>query len=400
MSEWIDADCRAWREIDLDAVAHNARELQRSLGPGCRLMAVVKADAYGHGAAEVSRRLEREGVSAFAVACLSEGVQLRRSGVKGRILILGYTPPEQAGLAARWRLIPAAVDEEHAAALSAQGVPLPVHLALDTGMHRLGVPAGDHGAIRRIYALPNLDIRGTFSHLCVSDSPLPDDRAYTRCQLELFYDTLRWMKENGCPPGQAHIQASYGIWNLPHQPCAWARAGVALYGVGSDDTPTENKLDLRPVLSLRARVASVRTLQAGQGAGYSLAFRTERACRLASVTIGYADGIPRAWPGQGGQVLISGQWCSMVGRACMDQLLVDVTSIPGVRAGDVVTLIGRDGEERITAEEAALQCGTITNELLSRLGARLPMLFREGGVLRPGLEKGSAAEFRSGCAPA
>ena len=384
MTEPSGFPARAWREIDLDAVAHNARVIQRALGPDCRLMAVVKADAYGHGAVEVSRRLEREGVAAFGVACLDEGVQLRRAGLRGAILILGYTPPEQAEQAARWRLLPAAVDEEHARALSAQGVELPIHLALDTGMRRLGVPAEDREAIRRIFALPHLKVQGTFSHLCVSDSMRPEDRAYTRAQLALFYDTVAWMRANGCPPGETHVQASYGIWNLSRQLCAWARAGVALYGVGSDSAPTVNRLDLRPVLSLRARVASVRTLAAGEGAGYGLAFRAERTCRLAAVTIGYADGIPRSMPEQGGEVLIRGRRCPMVGRACMDQLLADVTGVPGVRAGDTVTLIGRDGGEEIRAEQAADRCGTITNELLSRLGARAELVFLEKGRPLPG----------------
>ena len=364
---------RAWREIDLDALAHNAGALQRALAPGCRLMAVVKADAYGHGAVPVARRLRREGVRAFAVATLEEGVALRRHGIGGEILVLGYTSPAQARRLARWRLTQAVVDEAHGRALAAQGVKLRVHLALDTGMHRLGVPAEDHRAIARLYALPRLKIQGVFSHLCVSDSLQPEDVDYTDGQLERFYAALRWMKQHGYDPGETHIQASYGIWNLPPQPCAWARPGIALYGVTSGGEPPLQSLGLRPVLSLRARVASVRTLPAGEGAGYGLAFRPGEERRLAAVTIGYADGLPRDLPQRGGQVLIAGRRCPMVGRVCMDQLLVDVTGVPGAAPGAVVTLIGRDGEEEIRAEEAAGWCGTITNELLSRLGGRLPV---------------------------
>ena len=154
---------RAWREVDLDALAHNARALQAALAPGCRLMAVVKADAYGHGALPVARRLEREGVEAFAVACLDEGRALRRAGIGGRILILGYTPPEEAARLHRWRLTQTVADEAHGRALAAQGVPLEVHLALDTGMHRLGLPAEDREALACLYRLPNLSIRGVFS---------------------------------------------------------------------------------------------------------------------------------------------------------------------------------------------------------------------------------------------
>lgn len=365
---------RAWREVDLNALAHNARVLQGVLASGCRLMAVVKADAYGHGAIPVSRRLEAEGVKAFAVACLEEGIALRRSGIQGKILILGYTPPEMASQICRWKLVQTVADENHGQALAAQGVPLSVHLALDTGMHRLGVPAEDHKALQHLYELPNLNIEGVFSHLCVSDSLEAEDVSFTHAQLERFYGAVRWLRTHGLDPGEIHIQASYGIWNLPPQPCSWARAGIALYGVFSNDMPTERTLDLHPALSLRARVASVRTLLPGEGAGYGLAFRADQMRRLAVVTIGYADGLPRSLSQQKGEVLLHGMRCPMVGRMCMDQLMADVTNVPCVKPGDVATIIGTDGEEVIRAEDVAGQCGTITNELLSRLGHRLPII--------------------------
>lgn len=365
---------RAWREVDLNALAHNARVLQGALAPGCRLMSVVKADAYGHGLIPVARRLEAEGVKAFAVACLEEGIALRQSGVQGKILILGYTSPGMAFQICRWKLVQTVADEDHGRALAAQGVPLSVHLALDTGMHRLGIPAEDHKALQHLYELPNLNIEGVFSHLCVSDSLEAKDVSFTCTQLERFYATVRWLKTHGLDTGAIHIQASYGIWNLPPQPCSWARAGIALYGVFSNDAHTERKLDLNPVLSLRARVASVRTLLPGEGAGYGLAFWADQMRRLAVVTIGYADGLPRSLSQQGGEVLLHGTRCPMVGRMCMDQMMVDVTDVPCVKPGDVATIIGTDGGEVIRAEDVAGQCGTITNELLSRLGQRLPIV--------------------------
>lgn len=365
---------RAWREVDRNALIHNAQVLRQALPSGCSLMAVVKAEAYGHGGVSTARILRRAGVDAFAVACLAEGIALRRHGVSGTILILGYTPPEEAPLLRRWRLTQAVADEAHGLALAAQGVPVRVHLALDTGMHRLGIPAEDHDAIARLYALPTLRIGGVFSHLCVSDSLAPADIAFTQGQLDRFYAAVGWMKEQGYDPGAIHIQASYGLWNLPSQPCRYVRAGIALYGVASDQNPVLHPLDLRPVLSLRARVASVRTVPAGQGAGYGLAFRAERDTRLAVVTIGYADGLPRSLSHQGGRVIIRGVSCPMVGRMCMDQLLVDVTHLPQVAPGDMATLIGTDGEAVLKAEEVAVQSGTIANELLSRLGSRLPVV--------------------------
>ena len=369
-----DEKSRAWRELDLDALSHNARAIQAALAPDCRLMAVVKADAYGHGAVPVARHLESSGIKGFAVACLEEGIQLRRAGIQGQILILGYTPPEYASLLLRWSLTQTVADLSHGEALSAQGIPLDVQIALDTGMHRLGVPAGDQAALARLYQLPGLRIRGIYSHLCVSDSAEGKDQAFTQEQLKQYYKAVQWLKEQGYAPGQTHIQASYGVWNLPPQPCTWARAGIALYGVTSDGQPTRRDLGLRPALSLRARVASVRTLTAGEGAGYGLAFQARRTTTLAAVTIGYADGLPRDLPQRGGVVLLRGRRWPMVGRMCMDQLLVDMTGCPDVQPGEVVTLIGQDGPEELSAQNLAALCGTISNELLSRLGHRLPVL--------------------------
>ena len=188
---------RAWRELDREALVHNAQVLQDALAPGCQLMAVVKADAYGHGAVPVARSLQRNGVRAFAVACLAEGIRLRKAGVRGTILILGYTPAEEVPLLRRWRLTQTVADEAHGRALASSGGRVRVHLALDTGMHRLGVPAEDREAITRLYQLKSLNIQGVFSHLCVSDSLEPEDAAYTQRQLELFYDTLDWCGSRG-----------------------------------------------------------------------------------------------------------------------------------------------------------------------------------------------------------
>lgn len=372
-----DPKVRAWREIDSEALAHNASVLQAALPEGCRLMAVLKADAYGHGAIQAARCLRKAGVRAFAIACLSEGIALRRAGVRGTILILGYTPPEEVPLLCRWRLTQTVADLPHGRALAAQGRRLHVHLALDTGMRRLGVPAGDRDAIAELYRLPGLVIDGVFSHLPVSDCLDADSIAYTEEQLHRFYDAISWIRAAGWNPGSVHIQSSYGLWNLPEQPCQYARIGIALYGVQSSGVEVRRVLDLRPVLSLRARVACVRTLAEGETAGYGRAFRAERETRLAVVTIGYADGLPRDLSQRGGEVLIHGRRCPMAGRMCMDQLLVDVTGVESVSPGDTATLIGRDGEDAITAEALAAQCGTITNELLSRLGGRL------GNVLIP-----------------
>lgn len=362
---------RAWKEIDLDALARNAQVLRGLLPPGCELMAVVKADAYGHGAIPVARRLEMEGVRSFAVACLSEGIALRQADIQGDVLILGYTPPQAVPQLLRWNLTQAVVDEEHGRALNAMGQALPVHLALDTGMHRLGVPAEDTEAMSHLFTMENLNIQGLFSHLCVSDSRKAEDQTYTQEQLHRFYAAADWLRRRGYDPGKLHIQASYGLLNLSPQPCHYVRAGIALYGVYSDSQASCLQPELRPVLSLRARVVSIRTLLPGDRAGYGLDFQAEQRTHMAVVSIGYADGLPRELSQRGGRVLINGSFCPMVGRMCMDQLLVDVTGVPDVYPGAVVTLIGQDGPLMIRAEETAERCGTITNELLSRLGNRL-----------------------------
>lgn len=365
---------RAWREVDLGALYHNARVLTQAAGPGCELMAVVKADAYGHGARIVARALFRAGIRTFAVACLEEGIALRRAGIHGRILILGWTDPGQAPLLARWRLTQTVADAAHGTALSHTGYNVHVHLAVDTGMHRLGIDCGDLNTIAALYRLPGIRVDGIFSHLCVSDSLTARDVSYTDRQVSAFRTVVDQLKAQGIAPGKVHLMASYGMLNRCENGFDYARAGIVLYGVYSDSSPVRFRPDLQPVLSLRARVASVRQLDSGESAGYGLAFTAMRPARIAVVTIGYADGLPRDMACHGGQVLIHGSFCPMVGRLCMDQLMVDVTEAGTVQPGDTVTLIGCDGDAVIRAETVAKQCGTITNELLSRLGPRLPVV--------------------------
>lgn len=364
-------DTRAWKELDETALQANARVLQEAAGPGSRLMAVVKADAYGHGAVPVARSLQKAGIREFAVACLAEGIALRKGGVRGTILILGWTDPAQAPLLHRWRLTQAVASLEHGRALAAQGCPVQVHLAVDTGMHRLGLPAEDRAQWESLFRLPGLRITGVFSHLCVSDDLSAAGEAFTRRQAERFAAVVQGLRSDGLRPGTVHLLASYGIWNYPEYHFDMVRAGIALYGVRSDGAPVRTALPLRPVLALKARVALVRRVAAGETAGYGRAFTAKRPTRLAVLAVGYGDGLPRSLPAAGGRVLLHGVSCPMVGRMCMDQLLVDVTDAPDVQTGEVATLIGRDGEQAISVEEVARRCGTISNEFLSRLGPRL-----------------------------
>lgn len=363
---------RAWIELDTSALAQNVEYLHSLLPEGCRLMPAVKANAYGHGSDLIAGELNRLGVDAFCVACLSEGISLREANIKGEILILGYTPPEDFPLLARYRLTQTVIDYAYAGQLSEAGIMIHVHIGIDTGMHRIGIRCENIEEILAVFEIKNLIIDGMFTHLCTCDSPLPEDKAFTESQIQAFYHVADILEEQGIPCPRLHLQSSYGLLNYPGLPADYVRAGIALYGVAST---VEDRLFFRenliPVLSLKARVASVRTLYAGDSVGYGLAFTAKKDMDIAVLSIGYADGLPRELSCGIGSVLIHGRKAPIIGRICMDQTLVDISGIPQTCTGDTAVLIGVSGEEEITAEELAFQCGTITNELLSRLGGRL-----------------------------
>ena len=257
---------RAWAEVDLEAVARNAGALQGCMPAGCRLMAVVKADAYGHGAPAVAGRLWQAGVRAFAVATPEEGAQLRRCGITGEILVLGYADAARIRELRRWRLCQTVTDPAHARALAraAGRRPLPVHIAVDTGMHRLGTDAGAAPAVAEMLRLPGLEVRGLFTHLAVADSPAPEDAAFTRTQLDAFEALARKLRGAGYTLPPLHAQASCGILNQPQPDCGYARPGIALYGaLSTAGCAARLHPVLAPALALRARVVSVRRVPRG-----------------------------------------------------------------------------------------------------------------------------------------
>lgn len=367
---------RAWAEINMENLRHNVQVLRESLPDGCEIMAVVKANAYGHGAAEVSTLLNRMGVDTFAVATIDEGIGLRKNGIKGEILILGYTAPSRAAELSRYRLSQTIVDAEHAESLNHCGRPIPVHIKVDTGMHRLGESFTHVPEIARMFEFESLKIKGIFTHLCVSDSPEADDIDFTKKQIRDFYRLLDELKERRVQVPKIHIQSSYGVLNYPELQCGCARVGIALYGVlSAPGAQTKLSVDLRPALSLKSRVALVRTVEEGDCVGYGRAFAAQQETKIAVIPIGYADGFPRGLSDGKGHALIRGRRVPIVGRICMDQFTADVTEIPDIEVGDIVTLIGKDGAEEITAEQAASDAGTITNELLSRLSDRLARIY-------------------------
>lgn len=364
---------RAWAETNMSNLVHNARTLQSVLGEGSKMMAVVKADAYGHGDIAAAKTLSREGIDAFAVATIDEGIRLRKHGIKGDILILGCTDTCRTAELRRYNLSQTVVDAPHAQALNRFGKQVKVHIKVDTGMHRLGSGYHQVDEVNQIFACEHLQIDGIYTHLCAADSLKAEDEAFTRLQIRRFYELLETLKAQGIALPKSHIQSSYGVLNHPEVRCDLARIGLALYGaMGS----TKQRIDLKPVLSLKARVVHVSRVAAGESVGYGREFTAQRDTVVATIAIGYADGIPRSLSGQG-DVLLRGCRAPMIGRICMDQLMADVTDVVDVQRGDIATLIGCDGDAEINAVDVARSAGTIPNELLSRMGSRLERILLE-----------------------
>lgn len=358
----------------MDNLRSNAAALQSILPAGCELMPAVKADAYGHGAVPIARALSGWGVRAFCVASAAEGAELRRHGVAGTILILGYTHPQQFDLLPRYDLTQTVVDLAYAEQLRECKAPVQAHIAVDTGMHRLGAPHENAEEILEICRMGHLNVTGIYTHFCADETLQERDRAFTAQQAARFLRVVDRLRACGYHP-RAHMLGSYGLLHYPQFGGAYARTGIALYGVLStaDDTRA-CPLVLRPVLSVKARVASVRRLRRGEGVGYGLAYTAPTDTTLATLAIGYADGLPRALSCGAGSVLLHGRRAPIVGRICMDQTMVDVGGIRGVRPGDTAVVIGTSGNETISACDIAAQTDTIANEVFSRLGARLPRI--------------------------
>lgn len=395
-------DRPTWVEIDLGAIAHNTRRLKELAGPGVKLMAVLKADAYGHGALRVAQTALNNGADWLAIACLNEAIALRNAGIDAPILVLGYTPPWQARDAVRFDLALTVFNLDVAKALSRAAVALNrqarVHVKVDTGMGRLGLfPEEVVPFIQSIRNLPGLVIEGLFTHFAVADSREDWAEAYTQEQFTRFQAvidelaaaditiplihatnsaaTLRYFNEQSpdpkCPTGSfAPLRTSCWALVIGHSSQLVIRPGIALYGL--DPSPEVRcPSDFRPALTWKTQIAQVKTMPPGSCVGYGCTYRTQGEERIAVIPVGYADGFRRA-PKNWGEVLVRGQRAPIVGRVCMDQTMINVTHIPGVRQGDEVVLIGRQGDEAITVEEVAARLGTINYEVVSEILARVP----------------------------
>ncbi len=363
---------RAWVELDLNNLKHNVKELKNAMPSGCEMMAVMKAEAYGHGMYETAVCVSRMGVKAFAVASIEEGIRLRRYGIQGEILILGYTDPARARELCKYDLTQTLINYPYARLLNKQRCPVKVHVKVDTGMHRLGFGREEVERIAHLFSMRNLKVCGIYTHLCVADSLEKEDVRFTEGQLTSFYGLLERLEQKGARLPRVHIQSSYGLLNYPEISCDYVRIGISLYGVpSSPGDDTRQKLDLRPVLSLKSRVVLIRKIRKGESVGYGRAFIAQRDSRIAVLPVGYADGIPRNLSCGCMEVILHGQSVPVIGRICMDQMIIDITDAKEVSVGDVAVLIGTQGREERKAAELAGKSETITNELLSRLGGRL-----------------------------
>lgn len=382
MSEFVK---RTWAEVDLDKIAANYRAIRAHVRPQSKVMAVVKADAYGHGAAFVAAELDAAGADWFGVSNIEEAEQLRLSGIEKPILVLGYTPPEFAGDLIRHRVTQTLFGLAYARQLSdaaAQaGGTVDVHLKLDTGMSRIGFlfhGEDDAAALVRdaaaAAALPGLRLGGVFTHFAVSDEP---GNRFTAVQFSRFTRAIALLEERGLHFAIRHCCNSAGLLAYPEMQLDMVRPGIILYGL----TPAVGMplpIALVPAMSLKTVLFLTKKLPAATPVSYGMTYETPGERVLGTLPIGYADGFARSLSGKA-DVLVRGQRARIVGRVCMDQCMADVTEIPDARAGDVVTVIGRDGGDAVTMDEVAAHMGTINYETACLIGKRVPRIFYKGG---------------------
>lgn len=368
----------SWVEIDYDAIAHNLDEIQKLVGK-TKIMGIVKADAYGHGAIQCTRAMEKWGVDFFAVATLEEALELREAGIQSDILILGYTDPKDTDLLVENDLIQTIVDLPYAKELEKWGSEhnalVRTHIKADTGMNRIGIswqhPVKDLAPFIEVYQLPHVKAEGIFSHYPVSDSLHQSDMAFTRNQTELFCELVEQLTEAGINPGLKHIQNSYGILNYGDLGMDYCRPGLLYMGVTSDDAiPVLSDPDFIPILTWKAQVAMVKDVHPGQTVSYGRHFMACEPRKVATITVGYADGYPRACSNTDLEVIINGQKAPVIGNICMDQCMVDVTGLD-VKAGDEVILAGKDKDLCVSIDQISRHAHTINNETLTRITARV-----------------------------
>ena len=370
---------RSWVDIHLERLSANLTALRGHLPEGCKVMGVVKANAYGHGDGYVSRALSNAGVDWLAVSNVEEAVCLRRQGVICPILVLIGSPPSMVGDLAEYNLTQTVYSAEYAAVLEKAaretGARLPIHIKVDTGMTRLGFCPGQLDEIEAVARSPHFDAQGIYTHFSSADETAREGADYTRLQFRRFMELLERLEERGMRFPLRHCSNSGGCLLHPEMSLDMVRPGILLYG-HSPGAGCEGILPLQPALEWRALVSMVKTVPGDVPVGYGRGFATLGEMRIATVPVGYADGYGRE-QSAGGWVLIRGERAPIVGRICMDQLMVDVTHIPRARAGDVAGIAGMPGGPSFL--EMAERAGTIVYEKVCAVGRRIPRIYRKNG---------------------
>ena len=369
---------RCYAEISLEAIGHNIREVKKRLPEGVKLLGVVKANAYGHGAVPVASYLENQ-VDYFATATIEEAVELRENGISAPILILGYVSPSQYGDLVEYDITQTIDSYAQALALekeaARQNRKAKAHLAVDTGMTRIGFQVTEHDAAEaaNIADLPHIELEGMFTHFSCADQ---EDKTYCSVQMEKYDKMTALLAERGVTIPLRHICNSAGIMEFDDHRFEMVRSGIITYGIYPSEEVKKERLDLIPALSWKSHVIHVKEVGPGIGVSYGATYVTEKPMtRIATVSAGYADGYPRALSNQG-CVLIHGKKAPIIGRICMDQMMVDVTDIPDVQVEDVVTLVGTDGDETITIEEIANPAARFDYEMLCDISSRVTRVYK------------------------
>lgn len=372
---------RTWTEIDIDALKYNFRNIKGILKPQTKIMSVVKADAYGHGYKECCRALLEAGTDEFAVATIEEAERIRKAGFDTSVLILGAVSQDVFLHLLELKVMPAIFNFSDAEALSQiakkADKTAKIHIKIDTGMSRLGFSAIDTRTIDeivKISKLPNIEINGIFSHFACADEKNPE---YTYMQFERFMHLTEELEKAGVKIPVKHIANSAAIMMYPEMQLDMVRPGIILYGYYPSSEVDKTRLSLKPVMTLKSRVAFVKELEAGVGVSYGKEYITDKKTKIATIPIGYADGYIRALSKKA-KMEAGGGLASVVGRICMDQCMIDVTNVNNIDIGDEVTIFGNG---KITADDVAGWLGTINYEVLCLIARRVPRIYKEGGKL-------------------
>lgn len=380
---------RSWAEVDLDAIAHNVKEIRSNIESRTEIMGIVKADAYGHGVFEIAKTLLENGVTRLAVSMIDEAIQLRKARIKAPILILSYTEPNRASEIVKYDLTQTIFSQELAESISQQAVKagkkVKIHIKIDTGMSRIGFTSGFSAVkdVSQISKLPGIIVEGMFTHFSKADEK---DATYTENQFEKFMGICNELERIGIHIPIKHVANSATTLMYPEMQLDMVRPGIILYGLYPSEAVSREKFKLKPAMSLKSNIISLRRLEPGTLVGYGGEYQTKRESIIATIPIGYADGYLRGL-GNKARVLIHGSFAPVVGRICMDQCMIDVTDLLIDKAitcqiGDEVVLFGTQEGNCIPVEELADILGTINYELVCLIGKRIPRVYKKDGKIK------------------